>query len=63
MATQHKRVHQLPKQTDSTLTNLKHLQKTFFSPPRTKKDHVNDVKEQTLLQQPTKIKLQMQKPF
>jgi len=46
MATQHKRVHQLPKQIDSTLTNLKHLQKTFFSPPRIKKEHVNDIKEQ-----------------
>jgi len=63
MATQHKRVHQLPKQTDSTLTNLKHLQETFFSTPRTKKDHVNDIKEQTLLQQPTEIKLKTQKPF
>jgi len=30
--------------------HLKHLQKTFFSPPRTKNDHVNDIKEQTLLQ-------------
>jgi len=30
--------------------HLKHLQKTFFCPPRTKNDHVNDIKEQTLLQ-------------
>jgi len=30
--------------------HLKHLQKTFFSPPRTKNDNVNDIKEQTLLQ-------------
>jgi len=63
MATQHKRVHQLPKQTDSTLTNPKHLEKTFFSPPRIKKEHVNDIKDQTLLQQPMEIKLQTQKPF
>ena len=50
IATQLKHFHQLPKQTDSTNTNLKNLQKTFFSPPRTKNDHVNDMKEQTLLQ-------------
>jgi len=50
MATQLKRLHQLQKQTDSTNTNLKNLQKTFFSPPRTKNDHVNVIKEQTLLQ-------------
>jgi len=30
--------------------HLKHLRKTFFSPPRTKNDRVNDIKEQTLLQ-------------
>ena len=63
MVTQHKRVHQLPEQTDSTLTNPKHLEKTIFSPPRTKKEHVNDIKDQTLLQQPMEIKLQTQKPF
>ena len=63
IATQHKRVHQFPEQTDSTLTNLKHLEKTIFSPPRTKKEHVNVIKDQTLLQQPMEIKLQTQKPF
>jgi len=43
--------------------HLKHLQKTFFFQPRTKNDHVNDIKKQTLLQPSREIKRQMQKPF
>jgi len=43
--------------------HLKHLQKTFFFQPRTKNDHVNDIKKQTLLQPPREIKRQTQKPF
>jgi len=38
--------------------HLKHLQKTFFFQPRTKNNNVNDIKEQTLLQPPMKIKRQ-----
>jgi len=53
----------LPKQTDSTIINLKPLQKTYFFPPTTKKKTVNGIKDQTLLQPPTEIKRQTQKPF
>jgi len=49
IATQLRHLQQLPKQTDSTNTTLKILQKTFFTPPRTKNEVVNDIKEQTLL--------------
>ena len=43
--------------------HLKHRQKTLFFQPRTNNDNVNDIKKQTLLQPPRKIKRQMQKPF
>jgi len=49
MATQLRHLQQLPKQTDSTNTTLQNLQKTYFTPPRTKNEVVNDIKEQTLL--------------